>query len=94
MKAVKKKVSKWNSTGGSNYVLQKKNWYISYNPCPGGIISSFRSDTGGAETAICTKGEFYILNGDFRKQYEKVKSLKEAMAIFKKNIKKRSSWSN
>jgi hypothetical protein len=82
--------------GFNNSVLQGKGFFISYNPCPGGGISFFRGDNGGDETALVKDGSFYILNGDFRKQYEKLlpKGFKACKDFFLKNLDKVSSWSD
>ena len=69
--------TKWEKTGmlgSQNYVLEGDGFYISYNPDLNASYfgSSFGSDNGGPETALCRDGNFYILNGDWRKQYEKL----------------------
>lgn len=65
---------KWEDLG-SNQIIQGKDFYISFNSSPGGDISFFKSDNASAETALCitrnSKTHFLILNGDFRKEYEK-----------------------
>lgn len=95
---------KQNSVGimdDGNEVLDAEGFYISYNPRPCFFMPCFRSDNGGAETALCDQRDkrtkFYILNGDFRKQYEKlVPNGFEACKAFYDKKKKRygSSWSN
>lgn len=64
----------WRSPGGigGNVVLNGKNdeFYVSYNPSPGCGISMWASDGGSDETALCKDGDFWILNGDFREEYE------------------------
>lgn len=59
-------------------------YYISYNP------ACF--DHGKAETALCVRDSktmfgtrFYILLGDWRKQYNETSNLDEAMEVFKAN---------
>lgn len=81
---------------GPNYVLKKKGFAISYNPgvylCPG-----FASDDGGPETAVAVDGKHYILNGDYRKQYEELvgRGLKSVLDFFRKQPQEKvSSWSN
>lgn len=54
---------------------------------------NIESRVGMDETAICFDGEYAILNGDFRKEYEKCKTIKEALKVFNKNIEHRSTWS-
>lgn len=82
--------------GAENMVLDGDGFYISYNPSPCSLISMFRSDTGGAETALCvTEREYYILNGDFRKEYEEAfPDLQECQEVYEKlKGEYRSSWS-
>lgn len=90
-----------------NYVLNFKDFYISYNPntglLPGGkiitdLINSINPNKNvhnGEETALkdLKTGKFYILTGDFRKEYEKCKTLKQCLAVYKKNIKSRNNYS-
>lgn len=80
-----KKKSAWKKLA-YNKVLQRKDFYISYNPNTGigdgsglslliaTIGESFGLDRGTEETALCFKGKtrnvFLILLGDFRKEYE------------------------
>ncbi len=52
----------------------------------------------GPETSIVANDKsgsltWRILNGDFRKEYQKCGSLKECIKFFEKNKKYRSSWS-
>ena len=60
--------------GGTNCVLSCDEFYISFNPDLNATIfgSIFESDNGGCETALCKDDNFYILNGDYRIQYEKL----------------------
>ncbi len=91
-----------------NYVLQGKEFYISYNKNVrssrlGGLLDDIlHSAVGedknytGEETALVKKGEdnkFYILNGDFRKEYEKVftKGFKACYKFYLKNKKEKGS---
>lgn len=95
---------KWKqSPAGTNSIMQvsDKCW-ISYNPmlsAPFGM-SMLGSDDGMDETALCVgTGEgtrFYILNGDFREQYEELaeKGVDACMQFYRDNIKKASSWSD
>jgi hypothetical protein len=63
-----------------NEVMEGKGFYISYNPIPGDGLSFFRGDGGSDETALVKKSckigsehtHFYILNGDFRKNYKRL----------------------
>jgi hypothetical protein len=79
---------------------QDNKFYITYNEdCNKFIIKEFRGDTG-VETALVRRQHnspvFYILNGDHRKQYEKLidKGFKACYAYFKSQKKLKSSWSH
>lgn len=56
------------SSTHSNYLLKTDWGYISYNNtlAKNGF---FASDNGEEETALCHEDKFYILNGDWRKEY-------------------------
>lgn len=84
---------------GHNLILHGDNFYISFlqQGNAGKILPGiFDSDNGSAETALCVDGCYYILNGDFRKEYEAVidKGLVACMQIFKAHPEAKSSWSN
>lgn len=84
--------------GRLNEILDCDTFYISYNPEPiFDDIPMFNSDKESDETALYNRKTniWYILNGDFRKAYLKVykKGFKACLAVYKKNIKKRSSFS-
>ena len=90
-----------NSSDGfstTNFTLKGKGFLISYNPYTGGIFQAFAGDNGigSAETAIIHKNKFYILNGDFRKEYEKRidKGYKCCKEFFNSKKEFESSWSN
>lgn len=89
------KNKEWKFTG-HNYVLWGKDFYISFNPgMP--FISAFAGDTEEGETALCKSGNFKILNGDFREQYEALieKGYSACLEFFEANkAGKKSSWSN
>jgi len=74
---------------GRNMVLQRKGYFISYNPCPTIVMPG-----EGEETALVKDRKYFILLGDFRKQYEKLKTYTECKKFFNKNIKLRGFWSN
>lgn len=65
----------------------------------GNAFEETLEDDGRAETAlVVTEGRnkgFYILNGDFRKQYEKIysKGFKECHKFYLSKVKHRSNWS-
>ncbi len=70
-------MKKWISKNGCpNIILKGKGFFISYlaNSNWSGI-QSFRGDGGSDETALVNpkaKIEYLILNGDFKKDYEKL----------------------
>lgn len=81
---------------GSNYigkVRKNANWYISYNP--------FTFD-GHEETALVIQDSlalfgvnYAILEGDFRNEYKKCKTLKEALKIYIKFYDEHANfWTN
>lgn len=93
----------WESSGGvsGNQVLGFDGFFISYMPPLG--MSGFRlmaSNNHGAETALCVEDcnrtNYFILNGDFRKQYEEIgpQGLEACMKFYRDNIGQSSSWSN
>ena len=96
--------AKWESMGGisGNEVLVGDGFYVSYMPPGGGAVLTrlFDADDGGSETALCIRGDkktaYFILNGDFRAEYEKAIALglDACKAVFTKHESKhRSSWS-
>ena len=94
-----KTIQKWIKTDMGNEVLEGKGFHISYNASPCVGMSSWASDGGSDETALVNhKGKrvFYILNGDFRKQYEKLidKGYKACKKFYNDNKEEfDSSWS-
>lgn len=67
--------------GGGNSILNCDGFFISYNPDTGNSIlgSFFAGDGDGEETALCIPKDtkdggtrYLILNGDWRKNYEKL----------------------
>ena len=92
-------LNKWKTTDMGNQVLDGKGFHISYNASPGVGVGMWGSDDGSDETALVNhKGKriYYILNGDFRKDYEKlVKKGYKACKEFYNNNKEKfdSSWS-
>jgi len=98
-KIEQKIINKWILTNRGNYVLNGSNFHISYSDVVrNGIcgISFFASDDRSNETALCKNGKYYILNGDFRKDYEKLIN-KGFNACYKFYLSKKnkydSSWS-
>lgn len=62
---------------------ENKNLYISYNNID---ISSYGSDT--TALVINETGQFLILNGDHRKEYQDLNTLEEHLKYFYSNIDK------
>jgi hypothetical protein len=62
----------WRYVGGParNEVLDGDGFYISYANTA--AMGGWSGDGDGIETALVKNGNFKILNGDFRKQYEKL----------------------
>lgn len=92
------KTKKFEYTVMGNEVLEGDGFYISYRGNTsvfGGMFAG--DDNGQGETALSYKGEYKILNGDFREEYEKIanKGLKECLKFFKSKEKEcKSTWSN
>lgn len=91
-----------------NEILHGEGFYISYNPRTGvgnplsEVLSGLTGFPHGlAETALCvnpddsTNRKWYILEGDFRKEYAAVahEGLEACMKVYQKNILHRSEWS-
>ena len=74
----------------SNVILLKSGgWCISYDPSP------LWADSGGCETAIRLYENSFILNGDWRIEYEACEIWDEALKVFMYNKKRYiSSWSD
>jgi len=86
--------------GWSNEILEGDGFYISYNPNPGMGISLFDGDDHSDETALVkeddTENRYRILNGDYRKEYEKLAPLgfEKCLKFYnKESIDNGSSWS-
>jgi len=100
---------KWKSQKGfPNLILQRTNFYISYNPCIRDCIfdkilttvTTIKPRIGKSETALVIPAkeksiipqEFFILNGDFRKEYEACgDNQKKCMKVYTNNKKKYDS---
>ena len=84
----KNKKIEWVDNNG-NYVLPKKGYYISYNPS---TSTSRRVET--ALVKINNSGNsFFILNGDFREEYEKLNTFSKCLKFFKSKPEFYSYWS-
>lgn len=88
----------WERTVYGNVILECDNFFISYRGNTAELGSIFAGDDGGyGETALCFDGKYKILNGDFRKEYEKIvdKGLEECLKFYNsKNAECASCWSN
>ncbi len=87
--------------------MDRKGWYVSYNPdisfieknYPMGFVNTFpvelfkEGKVSNIETALVADGEFYILNGDWRKEYEKISSKKKALEFFRSKREFINPWS-
>lgn len=82
----------------ANSVLKAEGFYISYNPGTGMKFSFFAGDNGvgSDETALVKDRNFYILNGDHRKEYEELvdKGFDVCYDYFLSKPELKSSWSN
>lgn len=99
MKKDKIKKNKWIDCGG-NFILRdkKETFFISYNPNTSntcGFGEVFAGDTKD-ETALVKEDQFYILNGDWREDYEKLidKGFDECFKFYESKGEFKSSWSN
>lgn len=84
-------------TGSGNVYMDRDGWGVSYNTSPGSGLSMFASDGDGDETAIVSNGDFYILNGDFRREYAELAEsggLDACLRFFASKPELKSSWSN
>lgn len=94
----------------NNSILEGKDFYISYNPCTdnrfgitdianvAAALARQPEMKDGEETALFheKKNIWYLLEGDFRKEYEVAfpKGFMECLAVYKKHKKtNRSNWS-
>ena len=68
----KETAAKWRYVGGvaRNEVLDGDGFYVSYADTSG--MFGWSGDGDGIETALVKDGQFKILNGDYRAQYEKL----------------------
>lgn len=94
----------------NNEILQFDGYYISYNPdtqkdhlgmtgianMMASLVDPDLSFKDGEETALYNEktSVWYILEGDFRKEYEACNSFEECLEVYKNNIDKRSNWSS
>lgn len=83
---------KWNAgLFSKNCVLNVPGFYVSYNPGP------MAADDGQAETALVKDSDYYILNGDFRAEYEALvpQGFDACLAFFReKEFEHGSSWTS
>jgi hypothetical protein len=73
-----------------------RKWWISYNPSTHVGMEGWAGDGSGEETALCKDDQYFILNGDFRKEYEALidKGFKACKKFFDDHEEDKSSWSN
>lgn len=76
---------------GRNYIIAGDNYLLSYTPC----TSGFFGGGGLEETAIRYHDTWFILNGDFRKEYEQLikKGIEECINFFMAHKDFWSEWS-
>lgn len=99
---------KWKRVGTTNVVIEGEGFFVSYNPDTDsghGVLTELGNLMGGdlkdgEETALCKANkdgtqEWHILEGDFRKEYEKAfPSYGECKNVYMINkAKHRSNWS-
>ena len=74
---------------------ESETWWISFNTGDH-TIPAFKADDGSVETALVKNGKYYILNGDFRKEYEEIidKGFSACKKFFDSKPELHSSWSN
>jgi hypothetical protein len=101
MKPNKKPTWESPSPEATNIILDGGTFFVSFNPHPCAGIPFFNADHNSAETALVDRrlpvNLFHILNGDFRKQYEKAfpKGWDACLAVYLANKKAHdSSWSS
>lgn len=78
-------------------MLEYGDFDISYQPNPNATgVKHFAADNESDETALIKDGYFFILNGDFRKQYESLapKGFDECKKFFLSKSRSKSSWSD
>lgn len=82
------------------YGDDKHTWWISYNPSSRntfGAAEFFYADSDtDEETALVKNNKFYILNGDWRKEYEAIidKGFSACKRFFFAHLEHKSGWSN
>ncbi len=85
----------WKATGSGNVVMQRDGWFVSYNPnTAAGHMAGLLTDLGnllggnlsdGEETALKNEnGDWKVLTGDFRKEYEDCRDYAAAVEVYEK----------
>ena len=90
-------IKNWEVMPGGNLICEGEGFYVSFKRDLSKFGSFFDSDNGQPETALVKGEKFFILNGDWRYQYEDLvpKGWKACKAFFDANSEtKKSSWSN
>lgn len=85
--------SKFKPTGMGNLVYRGKGFYVSYraemidNPIDNlvNMFTQTESRIGKDETALSAGGVWRVLNGDFRKDYEKCTTLAQSLKVYEKH---------
>lgn len=101
-----KTTAKWKLTPHGNEIKKVGKAHLSYRaempdtPIDELIVwfaplvgQTVKSRVGKNETALNVNNTWYILNGDFRKDYDKCKTVSDCLKVYKKNIKHRSDFS-
>lgn len=93
----------WIQTGHGNSIVEGEGYYLSYNPRIGsglinvmGMALGIEDRSGDDETALYVEStnKWYILNGDFRKEYERCENLDECLLVYEAHKDNhRSDWS-
>lgn len=82
---------------GGNVYMECDGFGVSYNASPGFGFSLFSGDGGSDETALCVDGDFYIMNGDFRREYAEqadAGGIDACLRFFASKPELLSSWSS
>ena len=92
-----KEIPKWETGGPHNIMLKGDGFHISYNKDTDELGEFLRGDAH-QETALVKDGKYYILNGDWREDYEKllIHGFEVCKKFFDKNNigNNTSTWSN
>jgi len=92
-------MQKWETKKGAlNQILLGDGFYVSYNGhAQEGVLYGLFAGDRNEETALVKDGKYFILNGDWRKHYERLfpDGWDTCFSFFKKRNKRYvSSWSD